>query len=205
MNLHETQPEFYGPPSVLQCQIDNIKRVKANIAEAGRKFKESQKIKEEQELSKTPEGILAENKRREQFKISWQKMVWLAISQKEKERIECDAEASRLEEECSKAWKKCYKIKIKTIILETSQKYKIGRKDLLSPSRRSCITVPRFEAMWRIRNEVKKELASFPCIAKVFGMDHTSVLHGIRRYEEMRQGKKIPSNCDPKMIIRSVQ
>lgn len=71
--------------------------------------------------------------------------------------------------------------RLEAIADQVCARHGIGRNDLLSKSRRPAIVHIRWEFMWRARHET---CASYPAIgAFLGGMDHTSVLHGVKRYE----------------------
>ena len=77
--------------------------------------------------------------------------------------------------------------KWKQIVTEVCEKHKIGRVEILSRTRRYPVVHARHEAMWRMRNETT---LSLPEIAKrLGGLDHTTVLHGIRRHEAKMRGE----------------
>lgn len=60
--------------------------------------------------------------------------------------------------------------------------------DIIGPSRLKAFARARFEAMWRIRRlrTASGERYSLPAIGEIFGdRDHTTILHGIRRWEEL--------------------
>ena len=70
------------------------------------------------------------------------------------------------------------------IIHETCAKYRVSKEELKSGSRVSLLVQARFEVFWRMKRETHLTL---PTIGRlVGGKDHTTVLHGVRRYEEIR-------------------
>lgn len=76
-------------------------------------------------------------------------------------------------------------ISMKTIREEVADKYGIDPALLMEPGRRRHIAWPRQEFMWRCR-QVKwsdgSQRYSLPQIAAFLGMDHTSILHGVRAH-----------------------
>jgi chromosomal replication initiator protein len=70
----------------------------------------------------------------------------------------------------------------KAIIDEVALYWDVSSEDLLGPCRARDFTTPRFEAMHRMREELG---FSYPHIGRVFNRDHTSVLHGIRRWKAL--------------------
>lgn len=67
------------------------------------------------------------------------------------------------------------------IVDRVSAKTATCRKDIVGHSRRRRLVVPRHWAMWLIRQNTTLSLVE---IGQLFsGRDHTSILHGIRRYE----------------------
>ena len=71
---------------------------------------------------------------------------------------------------------------IHQIILEIASKHNVSTEYLIGHTRRAGVAWARFEIMWRARHEVG---ASYALIGQVLGgRDHTTIMHGIRRYEE---------------------
>jgi len=71
---------------------------------------------------------------------------------------------------------------IREIIWEVSLKHNISTEYLLGHNRRAGVAWARFEIMWRARHELN---APLQLIGQVLGgRDHTSILHGVRRYAE---------------------
>ncbi len=62
--------------------------------------------------------------------------------------------------------------------------------DTVSHSRRRIDVVPRHITMWEIKTFVKPN-ASLPEIGAIYGLDHTSVLHGIRRIQAIVDAGKL--------------
>ena len=79
------------------------------------------------------------------------------------------------------------------IIDQVAIKHGVSRDDIASRSRRAGVVDARSEACWRIRNEVlvNGRQISLPEIARFMGgRDHTTILHGIRKFEaELAAGK----------------
>lgn len=72
----------------------------------------------------------------------------------------------------------------KIILREVANKHKLNVTDLLSTRRPRNIVAARHEAMYRMKTETS---LSLPSIGKrLGGLDHTTVIHGLRRYELLR-------------------
>ena len=70
---------------------------------------------------------------------------------------------------------------IQDLIAETAHKHKVSTALLIGHNRRANVIWPRFEIMWRARNELN---APLQLIGQVLGgRDHTTIMHGIKRYE----------------------
>lgn len=67
------------------------------------------------------------------------------------------------------------------IIGEVADKHDLTTALLLGPSRQKHIAAARHEAFWRIRHETG---GTFGLIGKFFYRDHSTVLHGITKYEK---------------------
>lgn len=79
-------------------------------------------------------------------------------------------------------------VTMKTILADVCADYRITEEDIRNPARTRRIAWPRQAFMWRCK-QVKRadgtDRYSFPQIgAFLGGMDHTSVLHGVRRHEQ---------------------
>lgn len=75
----------------------------------------------------------------------------------------------------------------KQIIQQVASKHKIDPGDMVGPSRTRDLVRARREAYYRIRTETK---LSLPQIGRRFGgRDHTTILHGIRAYQEIELGE----------------
>lgn len=70
---------------------------------------------------------------------------------------------------------------IREIIWEVSLKHNIFDGYLIGHTRRAGVAWARFEIMWRARHELN---APYQLIGHVLGgRDHTTIMHGIKRYE----------------------
>jgi len=70
---------------------------------------------------------------------------------------------------------------IRELIEETARNHNLSTEALTGHNRRKGVIWPRFEIMWRARNELN---APLQLIGQVLGgRDHTTIMHGIRRYE----------------------
>lgn len=73
----------------------------------------------------------------------------------------------------------------KVIATEVAAKHKVRFSDMLSIRRTRAAVAARQEAFWRCREETSMSL---PQIGRMFGgRDHTTVMHGIRKYEMRRE------------------
>lgn len=66
------------------------------------------------------------------------------------------------------------------IIKEVSLKHHVSVEEIVSQIRSAWVVAARFEAMYRIREE---RHLSWAQIGRLFGRDHTSVLHGWRKHK----------------------
>lgn len=82
------------------------------------------------------------------------------------------------------------------ITKEVAEKHNVSVRDMQSASRFRHIVTARNEAFYRLRNETT---LSLPQIGRRFGdRDHTTVLHGIRRYMSEVLGQEwAPKRRDP--------
>ena len=76
---------------------------------------------------------------------------------------------------------------MREIVRQVAEKHKFGVVDITTPSRRLKVVAARHEAFYRMRHELG---ISYPRIAAFFGMDHTSVLHGVSNHEKKLQKEK---------------
>lgn len=67
------------------------------------------------------------------------------------------------------------------IAAEICAKHCLSMAELVGPCRLQQFVDARHEAWWRARRETRQSL---PQIARFFNRDHTTVLHGLRKYEE---------------------
>jgi chromosomal replication initiation ATPase DnaA len=75
----------------------------------------------------------------------------------------------------------------KRIIEEVCIKHQVTRSELIGPQRSARISSARQEAMYRMKTETTMSL---PQIGHRLGnRDHTTVLHGVRRYEAKLRGE----------------
>lgn len=75
---------------------------------------------------------------------------------------------------------------IRDIIAEVADEFQLFPSDIVSHKRRSKIVKARHKAMWRARQETN---ASYLKLARIFKRDHTTVIHGVRCWEAIRDGK----------------
>lgn len=68
------------------------------------------------------------------------------------------------------------------ILKEVCRKYGFSVLDIKSMRRQGPLVRARFEFMWRAKKETKRSL---PEIGRFLGKDHTTVLHGVRRFQDM--------------------
>lgn len=75
----------------------------------------------------------------------------------------------------------------RTIIKEVAREMNVSVLDIISQRRSKEFVEARQYIMWRLRNETSW---SFPRIGKFLGnRDHTTVMHGVRRWEEKLKEK----------------
>ena len=78
------------------------------------------------------------------------------------------------------------RVKIEDIQRIVARQYNVSRADLLSERRTRSVARPRQTAMWLCKKLTTRIL---PDIGRRFGgRDHTTVLHAVRRIEELKQG-----------------
>lgn len=65
------------------------------------------------------------------------------------------------------------------LVAEIADKHGVELADMLSPSRKRPLSYARFECFHALRERGK----SLPQIGRMFAIDHTAVLYGIRRHE----------------------
>ena len=76
----------------------------------------------------------------------------------------------------------------RAIIKEVALKHDLMFSDILSKSRKRQIAWPRHEAFERLYRETKMSL---PAIARIWDMDHTSILYGIWAHRKRKTEGKI--------------
>ena len=70
-------------------------------------------------------------------------------------------------------------VTMRDIVNEVAKKHNFTAEDLLVPSRRKKFVAARHEAFYRMRHELK---LPYPRIAMFFDMDHSTVIHGIKKH-----------------------
>jgi len=93
---------------------------------------------------------------------------------------------------------------MREIVADVARRHGVTPDDIRGPSRRRSFVRPRHEAMWlmrQVRFADGSQRYSLPQIAQFLGgRDHTTVLNGVRRYEDRR--KKNPDVGAPGIIAR---
>jgi chromosomal replication initiator protein len=70
---------------------------------------------------------------------------------------------------------------IEQLIRETAAKHNLSTVSIKRHNRRKGVVWARFEVMWRARHELN---APYQTIGQVLGgRDHSTIMHGIKRYE----------------------
>jgi chromosomal replication initiation ATPase DnaA len=119
-------------------------------------------IAEEEERSRKWREIKAA-KEKDRWRASWRYMVQLADEKQRRATVYSG----------------------KQILEQTAAKYGMTVDDLKSAKRTRAYCQPRFEFYWRARRETS---LSLPQIGRISGgRDHTTVLHGVRKYEALRR------------------
>lgn len=72
-------------------------------------------------------------------------------------------------------------VALNALIAEAARAHGVTPADILGPSRKHVVAAARFEVWWRAE---KRRLSSY-AIAAAFGRDHSTVLGGVARFEEM--------------------
>lgn len=72
-------------------------------------------------------------------------------------------------------------VTVREVVARIASERALAVSDVLGPSR--CRNVA--EARWAIWAILRKRGYSFPRIGQLFGRDHTTVIHGVRRLREM--------------------
>jgi chromosomal replication initiation ATPase DnaA len=75
---------------------------------------------------------------------------------------------------------------VRDIIAEVADEYLIFPSDIIAHKNKPKYSRARHKAMWRARNETN---ASYLKLARIFKRDHTTVIHGVRCWEAIRDGK----------------
>lgn len=73
-------------------------------------------------------------------------------------------------------------VTMRDIVNEVAKKHNFTAEDLLVPSRRKKFVAARHEAFYRMRHELK---LPYPRIAMFFDMDHSTVIHGIKKHAKL--------------------
>lgn len=76
----------------------------------------------------------------------------------------------------------------RAVLNDVAQRHGLDLSDMLAEGRRRALAHARFEAMWllrELRGRDGRRLFSLPRIGRVFGRDHTSVHHGLRRHAQL--------------------
>lgn len=91
-------------------------------------------------------------------------------------------EERRMIEECRALTSHLKGSRINAIIKEVADKHGLMFSYMFVRARNAKLILARQEAFYRLRTELK---LSFPRIGRIFhGMDHTTILHGVRKHEE---------------------
>ena len=79
----------------------------------------------------------------------------------------------------------------KRILREVAEKHGVTVNDILSSRRAARIVHARQETVWRMKTETT---FSYPEIGRrLGGKDHTTIMHALRRYEQMRKSGVFPT------------
>ncbi|HWK65377.1 MAG TPA: helix-turn-helix domain-containing protein [Rhizobiaceae bacterium] len=70
---------------------------------------------------------------------------------------------------------------VRMIVREVAEKHGVPPREILSRSRTVQVTAARTEAIYRTK--AARPMTSAPTIGKWFGLDHTSVLTALARYQ----------------------
>jgi len=77
----------------------------------------------------------------------------------------------------------------KKAIREVAEAHNVSLERMMSYDSHEDISSIRREAMWKAR---KVSSLSYPLLGKLFGgRDHTTILHGVRAYEERQRRDKV--------------
>lgn len=94
-----------------------------------------------------------------------------------------------------------YKID-KLILLQVYEKYRkygLDYSDLMSGRKDSLTAFARFECFYRFKMETTYSLPQIG--AAMGGKDHTTVLHGVRKYKSYQRGEKLPKKISSDWIL----
>lgn len=91
---------------------------------------------------------------------------------------------------------------IVAIAREVAEQHGFTVDQLVGPSPRHDLARARFCAWNRIRTEVRFRglPPSLPQIGKWFGRDHTSILHGLRRFEQIDCSPPVLASSEPQTL-----
>jgi len=73
----------------------------------------------------------------------------------------------------------------KRICIEVAAKHNISYRELISERQHKNLAYARFEAMYRMQRELEM---SFPAIGRRLHRHYSTVIHGVKRWEEMNGG-----------------
>ena len=76
-------------------------------------------------------------------------------------------------------------LNFETLLREEAARFGLSSADLLGPSRKRKVVAARCAAMRRVWSETT---LSLPAIGRLFGRDHTTVLHMLRKPKNWRWG-----------------
>lgn len=67
------------------------------------------------------------------------------------------------------------------MVEQVARRHEITVDEILSPDRSRRLILPR----WHAFSELRRIGFSYPSIGKIMGRDHSTVIHGIRKFAEM--------------------
>lgn len=82
---------------------------------------------------------------------------------------------------------------MRSIAQATAADHGIPFHHLFAPSRKRPIAFARFDFMWRCRQARQASdhfRFSYPQIGAFLGLDHSSVIHGVRQWEKILSGER---------------
>jgi hypothetical protein len=177
MNLHvsmtPTQAKLYQERKAREARLKAAAQKPIATQQPNRKIIDvsaAAKVKAEFERQRAAEDerrrkwyAVKEAKAKERWQASWRYMIRLAEQ---------------------KNWDDAV-ISMREIMDQTADKYSCTILDLKSARRTRKYTQARFECYWRARRETA---LSLPQIGRLMGgRDHTTVLHGCKKYEKLRR------------------